>query len=229
VPTESVQPGAATTGRPVSHESSPTRSANYTGRIGPGAGILGVVLLYTGLVVHGYPGGSTAELVKWATTTDQTRFHLGIYIEAAGLLLLLVFFAWMAGWLRRGDAAAALVMLAFGAALLWVGIGVTVNGMWTAVLVAGKRGTDPQNLAGLRDVAQESYNASNLFAVVLILAFAVGLLRTHILPAWLGWAAVVIGVAMVIPVVRDIAQLFLTVWVVVVAAVALFRPPVAGA
>jgi hypothetical protein len=148
VSAESVNPIASTKGTPVSSPSSTARLEIFTQRVGPVAGILGVILLYAGLFVHGYPNANTAELVKWTATTDPTRFRIGIYMEATGLLLLLAFFSWLADLMRRGEAAGWLVRLAFGSALIWVGVGVTTNGIWTAVLDAGKRERTRRPLPG---------------------------------------------------------------------------------
>jgi Domain of unknown function (DUF4386) len=222
VSADSIGPLVTGQGPPTS-PSSPRRIAAVNQRIGPVAGILGVVLLYTGYFIHGYPNASTAELVKWAATVDPNRFRIGINVEAAGILLLLVFFAWLWDVMRRADPAWWLVAVGFGAMLLWVGIGITVNGMWTAVLVAGRRGVDPQTLTGLRDIAQECYNASTLFIVVSMLAVSWAAFRSRVLPTWLSWAALVIALGSVIPVISEIVQLLFTAWVVVIAGLFLFR------
>jgi hypothetical protein len=57
----------------------------------------------------------------------------------------------------------------------------------------------------------------------MMLSVAWAALQSRAVPAWLAWAALAIAISMILPVIGDIAQLFLTLWVLVVAALALFR------
>jgi Domain of unknown function (DUF4386) len=208
-------------------ETSAKRFPMPTHRVAPLAGILGWILVFVGLSIHGYPeeAASGQELVRWTAATDANRFAIGMYVELTGFLLELIFFAWLCEGLRRKKAMGWLVALGFGAILLWVGIILVDIAFWKAMLDAGKRGLEPQALAGLRDVAQETYYVTTLILGVGMLALGWVALLTHALPAWLGWAGLVIGLGMTIPDVtigQDAETLF-ALWVIAAAAMFLVR------
>jgi hypothetical protein len=201
-------------------------SATALNRVGPVAGILGWILVFVGLYIHGYPdvGASGQELVEWTTTTDVTRFAVGIYIEDLGILLELVFFAWLSDRLRRHNADGWLAALVFGGFLLYAGFGIVINAVWTATLHAGARGLEPLALAGMRDIAQEAYYVIARFLAVSILAACWAAVRSRALPRWLAWSALPIGIGLAVPS-ATIAQGFeavLVLWVLAVAVVVLF-------
>ena len=194
-------------------------------RLWPACGIAGWVVIFTGLFIHGYPdiGASPQAVARWAASTDSTRFAVGIDIEAIGHLVFLFFFAWLCDVLRRSGGTSWLLTLALAAAVAWAAVELATNGVWTAVLDSGKRGLDAQALAGLRDVAQEMY-ANNVLLAPALVALGVAGLRATVLPRWLTWSALVIGLAMAVPPLAQLVQLVLLVWVVVVAVLYLIRP-----
>ena len=194
-------------------------------RLWPACGIAGWVVIFTGLFIHGYPdiGASPQAVARWAASTDSTRFAVGIDVEAIGHLVFLFFFAWLCDVLRRSGGTSWLLTLALAAAVAWAAVELATNGVWTAVLDSGKRGLDAQALAGLRDVAQEMY-ANNVLLAPALVALGVAGLRATVLPRWLTWSALVIGLAMAVPPLAQLVQLVLIVWVVVVAVLYLIRP-----
>jgi hypothetical protein len=201
-------------------------SAAALNRVGPVAGILGWILIFVGLYIHGYPdvGASGQELVEWTRTTDATRFAVGIYIEDLGILLELVFFSWLSDRLRRHNADGWLAALTFGGFLLYAGFGIVINAVWTATLHAGARGLEPLALAGMRDIAQEAYYVIARFLAVSMFAVCLGVVRSRALPRWIGWTALPIGIGLAVPS-ATIAQGFeavLVLWVLAVAVVVLF-------
>jgi hypothetical protein len=200
-------------------------------RLWPAFGIIGWVIVFTGFFIHGYPdiGASPQALAHWAAVTDPTRFAIGIDVEAIGLLVFLFFFAWLCDVLRRSSGTSWLLTLALAAAVAWAAVGIATNGVWTAVLDSGKHGLDAQVLAGLRDVAQEFYNADNVLLAPAVVALGLAGLRATALPRWLAWSALVIGLAMAVPPLSLVVQVIFMVWVVVVVVLYLIRPPGAAA
>jgi hypothetical protein len=165
-------------------------------RIGPAAGIVSWVVIFTGFFVHGYPsaGASPQELVRWASTTDANRFVAGVFVEDIGWVLFLLFLAWLCEDLWRTGGTHWLLALALASAVVWGGITLGVNGMFAAVLDAGKRGIDPQALAGMRDIAQGVFNSTNIVFGLAMVALGLGALSARTAPRWLGWIAIAIGV-----------------------------------
>lgn len=196
-------------------------------RIGPAAGIVGWLVALAGYAGHGYPatGASGQALAQWASTTDPNRFAVGIYVEAVGILIVLVFYAWVFDLIRRGERPAWLPMFGFAMVVVWGAAGIFSNGVWTGLLDTGLRGADPQLLAALRDDAQESFNATYLFFGLGMVAAALATVRTNVLPVWLSWPALAIGVGLIIPATVNLAGLLVILWAFAVAILYLVRPP----
>jgi hypothetical protein len=186
---------------------------NYAG---PVSGILFVVLVLAGLVIHGYPSGSGTEIKHWIATTNATRFSVGIWIEALGYLFLLPFTAWLVRDLRRPGVTDWPGDVAFGAAVLCTGSALLINGIWTGLFDAGRGGLDSNILAAIGYVATDTYAASSLFYGLLAIGAGVTAVMARSLPPWLAWAAVVIGILGVIPQTSQPASLALFLWILAV-------------
>jgi hypothetical protein len=189
--------------------------------------MLSVIVTLAGLFIHTYPaiGASGKEIAHWATTTNQQHFTIGIYVEALGTLLFLLFAAWLWSVARDAEGGSAwLATAGFSAAALYVVISSVSNGVWWAVLEGGRRGTNLQTLATIRDVAQHSFDASLLFLGLFLVLTGYILFHTHALPRWLGAAAVVIGTGTMIPPIGQEAVILFFLWVVVVSLYLLARP-----
>lgn len=202
-----------------------------TARIGPLTGMGCWVLVLTGFFIHGYPklGASPQELVDWAAITDPNRFGIGIYVEGIGYAVFLFFLGWLCQTLWRAGGTAWLLALALASGVAWAAVSVVGNGVWTAVLDAGRRGLDPQTLAGIRDIAQEMYNTTNLVIGTAMVALGLGTLAAVGVPRWIGWAAIAIGVGVAIPYVGTLFAFVLMIWSVAVAIRYLIRPAPAQA
>lgn len=194
---------------------------------GPLAGIMWVVLSTGGLLIHGYPGSSKDAVAKWVATTDPTQFAIGIWLEAFAYMLFLPFAAWLVRTLRRPGAPRWPGDVAFGSAVLAVGSSLLINGIWTAVLDAGRAGVEIGPVYALRFVAQDTFNASLPFYAFFALGAAVSAMAGNSLPRWLAWSAAAAGVLMLVPVAGFVGALALEVWILVVCAIALRRPAAA--
>lgn len=201
-------------------------------RIGPAAGIVSWVVIIAGFVIHGYPpmDASPEELVRWASTTDANRFAVGVFVEDIGYPIFLFFLAWLCNDLWRVGGSPWLLALGLSSAVAWGAVGLGDNGVWTAVLAAGKRGIDMHALGGMRDIAQDVYNSTNIVFGLALLALGLGALSAKTAPRWLGWAAIAIGVGMAatanLPNVNAPILLLALIWSVAVSVRYLIRPTV---
>jgi hypothetical protein len=196
-------------------------------RVAAVLGLLSIILSAVGFSIHGYPaiGASGKEIAHWAATTNQLRFGIGIYTETLGNLLFLPFAAWLCavardveedfGWLTTAS---------FGAIALYVGIGVADNDVWSAVLNSAHHGADPQTLASIRDIAQYIFNSTLPVGGLFFVLAGYVLFRSRALPRWVGGAAVVIGLGLLIPPAANISSLLVWVWTVVVSFYLIARP-----
>ena len=196
-------------------------------RVAAALGLLSIILSILGLVIHGYPtmGAGGKEIADWATTTNQQQFETGIYIEALGYLLFLPFAAWL--WsVARGaeDGWDWLATAGFGAVVLYVGISVVDNGIWSSLLDGARHGTDPQTLASIRDIAVNVFRGTLLFGGVFFIPTGYVLFRSRALPRWVGTAAIVIGLGLLVPPLAFLAAFLVWIWTVVVSLYLLARP-----
>jgi hypothetical protein len=200
-------------------------------RAWPALGIVSWVVIFAGFGVHGYPppNASADRLTAWVAATDETRYFAGIDIEATGYLAFLFFFAWLCDVLRRSGARIWLLTLALVTTVAWAAVSVATNGIWSGLLAAGKHGVDGQTLVAVRDTAQQLFNADNLLLAPALVAIGLATVRLQTaLPAWLGWAILVIGVVMAVPPLAFPLQLGFLAWVTVVSGYFVLRPPSAA-
>ena len=193
-------------------------------------GLLSVVGTFAGLMIHGYPniGASGRQIAQWATTTDQHRFAVGIYVEAVAILLLLGFAAWLWSVAHEAEGGSGwLATAAFSAGALYVGLSLTSNAVWWSVLDAGHRGTDAQTLAIVRDIAQHTFDASNLCLGLFFILSGYVLFSTRALPRLVGASAAMLGLGLMIPQASQVVMLPVFVWIVAVSIYLLVRPGLA--
>jgi hypothetical protein len=183
---------------------------------GPVCGLLYVVLSVGGLVIHGYPSGSGAQIKHWIATANGTRFGVGIWIEALGYLLFVPFAAWLARELRRPGHVEWPADVAFGAAILTTGSALVINGLWTGVFDAGRNGADQTVLAAAYYLTSDAYAASVPFSGLFLVAAGAAAVIARSLPPWLAWAGVAIGVLAIIPPTAMPASAALWLWVLAV-------------
>lgn len=196
-------------------------------RIAAAFGLLSIVLSIVGLPIHGYPamGASGKEIVDWATTTSQQQFAIGIYIEALGTLFFLPFAAWLCTVARGAEEGFGwLATAGFGAAVLYLGISVMDNGIWSSLLDGARNGTSPQTLASIRDIAEYVFHSTLLFGGVFFVSTGYVLFRTRALSRWVGASAAVIGLGLLVPPLALVAALLVWVWTVLVSLYLLARP-----
>ncbi len=190
-------------------------------------GLLNVAGTFAGLAIHGYPdiGASGRQIAHWASTTNQHQFAIGIYVEALGILLFLGFAAWLWNLTRDAEGGSGwLASASFIAAALYVVLSLASNAVWWAIVDSGRRGTNPQTLASVRDIAQHTFDTSNLCLGMFLILAGYVLFTTRALPRLVGAAAIVLGVGVIVPQSAQVAGLPEFVWIVGVSIYILVRP-----
>ena len=207
-------------------------STTTRARLAGAAGLLSVVGTFAGLMIHGYPdiGASGSQIAHWATTTNQHQFAIGIYVEALSILLFLAFAGWLWSVAREAEGGSGwLATTGFAAGALYVCLGLTSNAVWWAVLDAGRRGTDALALAAVRDIAQHSFDTSNLFFGMSLILTGYVLFASRALPRLIGAAAAVCGLGLMVPQTVEMAMIPTFIWIAAVGIYLLVRPGVLSA
>jgi hypothetical protein len=198
-------------------------------RLAPLTGVVFFVLLIPAFLLGGEPpdaDDSTRTVIDFWTSNDDELIIGSIFAALAALFLL-----WFVGTLRSALRVAEggtgrLSAIAYGGGLVLVAAAALGAGIQFAA--ADTAGDVPPAVTQTLSVM----NSDVFFPFVvgtLGLLFATGLLtlRTGVLPAWLGWAAIVIGIVGITPAgfFGFIASL---VWILVVSIVLYLRQPAAA-
>jgi hypothetical protein len=178
-------------------------------RVGAACGILYVALILAGNSV--YESGSEM---------------MGLAMELAGMLLFVPFLGYLWSVLRQAEGEFGwLSATAFGAGLM----GITIKFASIAPVLAVnnlEEGTTLYRSMELMNSA--SFNLSLFPFAVLAIAVATVALRTRVLPAWIGWMAVVTAPALLVNAMFFFAEsitafLLFMLWVILLSAVLTWR------
>jgi hypothetical protein len=157
------------------------------------AGIAGAVVTALAGVITGAPPSPddpTSEFKKFMIDKrDALRWQVVLF--AIGIVLLIWFFATFSSLMARGDVSMPFAMLPTVATMGILGIGFGGAAMYTAVFWRGARGFDDSAIQMAYDSNSLATSMLSVAVLVIFLAAAVLIMRTGLLPAWLGWLAVV--------------------------------------
>lgn len=201
--------------------------------VGGVSGILYVLLWVVGffIIVGFVPAlGSSEQEVAEFLDRSSTRIWAGGYLALLGFVFLIIFVARLAAVLRRAEGDRGwLWSLALVAALAWVSIEMATAATEGAAFYAGSRGLDLQTTSGLINVGNFGFFLSGAFSALFLAATAFVVLRTQILPGWLGWFAAILAAASLVAIpiaTSSVAQIpvpLRAVWVVAVSVVLIRR------
>jgi hypothetical protein len=165
------------------------------------SGIPAVVLIAAGFSASGATPREDApvdKLVSFYNEHDTGQIVSGVLVSLGALLFLLFASALVDVFRRSETESRTLAALSYGGALLFTA-GLTV-GAGLSVFIGG-------TVSDLEPAALQALHVASLIVIFPISigasAFFLGagfeVLRTQLLPAWLGWSAVVLGVVAAIP------------------------------
>jgi hypothetical protein len=177
--------------------------------------VLAVVAVFSNTSETPEPSASTAKVVSFFTE-HRSSVETSDILFALAFLVLVLFAGTLRSYLRRTDAAEGLSALVLAGAVLM------------AAGALGGSGLEYGLAHNLHDLSPETAKTVNflsreLFLPVLAGGFVFGvcsglaIMRGAALPKWLGWAAIVIGIAVLIPPAGEFALLAFVVWSVIVA------------
>jgi hypothetical protein len=189
----------------------------------PVTGLLFVGVTLASVAISGNTPNSDASgahvIAFYEAHRNSQRASDLLFVLAA---LFLVFFAGsLHGYLRSTAAAAtASALMLVGAAVLAVGITVLAGLGYALADVPGHLGVGAAQ--ALNVLSNDVFYTLLVGGCVFGIASAVAILRGAALPNWLGWVAVVIGVAMATPAFW-ISAIVLFIWVLIVSALIYLR------
>jgi hypothetical protein len=213
------------TSTPTRTEAS-TQPTVHPNRWGPVCGIVTAALAVSSVVINvQLPKDSTSAPKVVAYLTDHhSAVAAASFIGATSAVTLVLFAAYLREVLLRGQQrGAALPNAAFGGApLLAVGIGFTAIINLSAERAANNGYAVPAQTLSI--VSNNGYFLNTTGIAALLLAAGIATVRTPVLPRWLGWTAIVIGLVSLAGPAGPIAAPLAILWVAVTAILTTVNP-----
>lgn len=196
-------------------------------RYAPLAGVAFVVLVILAAIIGGSTPDNNDSLAKTANFwKDHRNAQLWSSVIAAWALL---FFVWFAGTLRSAlraaeGGASRLSAVNFGGALIGA-TGLLMLIAFSFATADSVKDVSPQVTKTLTVLSNDAFMPAAAGFGLFFISAGVLAVRTRVLPAWLGWVTLLIGIACVTPA-GFFALLIGLIWIVAVSVVLFRRGPV---
>jgi hypothetical protein len=188
------------------------------------AAALFVVLLVLGFVLSGDTPSVTASTTKVLSyyQAHSDRIDLASYLVGLSIVFGLFWFGSLRAYLRESPAAERLMVVFVMGAVLFAVSGAIVSGLGFALSDSPKHLT-PAAAQALNTLESDLQATAFLGGMaVMWVASGLAIVRSRLLPAWLGWVAIVLGVVSVTPI-GWLTVFALVVWTVIVSALVYVR------
>ena len=159
----------------------------------PLTGVVFIVLVIAGFIVGGEPPSTEDDPVQEIVdfyVDDKDSIYAGVFL----LGLATVFFIFFANYLRalfHGTRAAATILV--GAAIFVVG-GAIDGTLLIAMTEAADNDLPPETILTLQALWDNDFLPFAIGITVFVTSLGISILRTAVLPRWLGWIAIAIAV-----------------------------------
>lgn len=195
------------------------------GRLAPWTGVAAVAFIVAAFIVSGSsPGTSDSgqKVLQFYADNESSQVIAAILL-AYGAILLIFFAGTLSTLVRRTDPGSGALsrLVVAGGAL--EALGLAIFGSISLTLADTHDKIGPEAAQALNVLNQDFFLPLVLGVSVLMFSSAVAILRNAALPRWLGWAALVIGIAAVTPA-GFIAFLATGLWILA-ASIVMLRTP----
>jgi hypothetical protein len=202
-------------------------------RLAPLTGVLAFVLTVVGVILLDAPDfvEKPDEVARYYAD-DPGKIIAASYIGFLGTVAYIWFVGVLRSRLRRVEGPLGrLSAIAFGGGIVSAALFFLIDAFNAAgAFRADEDGAiNPAVAASLYDLSAVMINAAGIATSVLVLATSALALRAgvNVLPAWLGWIGVLIGIGLLTPIAYIFLGLFLL-WMLAVAVMLYLRPVLAG-
>jgi hypothetical protein len=184
----------------------------------PLSGVLAVAAIVASFLITGEtPDGDEAAATVSAFWKDHdTDGQMTGAILALGAFLFLVFSTNLAGTIRRaeGDAGGASALAYAGGIVFSIGAAIFAGINFTLGDFGGD--IDPVGAQTLNALGEDMFFPLQVGVIAFFLGSGIGIVKTGILPKWIGWLAVVAGIVGLLGPLGFFAFMFLGLWTLVV-------------
>lgn len=182
------------------------------------SGILSVLLAIAGAIFASQ--GNSPDLSASGSTvlafyvTNASTQMLGVILLTLAFAFFVAFSAFLRGWLRPTPVSEALSTLALAGAAVEL-VGQTLGGGITYALILSHSSMSADAAQALNVLAGGLVLVPAIGLFTFGLAIGLAILSTKLLPKWLGWAAIGIGITVLTPV-EGFSFLALALWMLTV-------------
>lgn len=190
---------------------------NLLRRLAPLSGVLFVILVIVGgpLLEGSTPdAGASGPRVVAFYAAHRTRERAGAIVLALAFAALLAFAATLRARWRRTERVEGLSALLLAAATVLT-VGQTVSAGVGYALAARPSTLGPEAAQALNLLANDLPLTSAVGFLVFGLTAGAAILRGALLPSWMGWLAIAVGILFVLPAIELLGLVLLLVWVLV--------------
>jgi hypothetical protein len=165
------------------------------------AGVLFVALFSVALALSGNSGDNPGEVQRWyADDGNLTKQFVAWFLYVGSALAFLSFLGTLRDMLVRAESGpGTLSSLIFGPGLVFTSLYIVGVSLFEAPAALAKDADfklDPNTAAMFNNAGYFALIGGVMVASILVLSASTAALRTGILPAWLGWVGLVVGVVL---------------------------------
>ncbi len=186
-------------------------------RLAPLTGVLFAVIVVVAVVTGGEetpkPSASAAKVVAYYTK-HRSEIETGSIALALAFLVLVLFAGALRSYLRRTAAADGLGALVLAGSILMAGGALAATGIEYG-LAHNLHDFTPEAAKTLNFISTELFLPVLAGAFIFAVCAGLAILRGAALPKWMGWVAIVIGIAALIPPASFPALLAFLLWTLI--------------
>ena len=165
-------------------------------------GIAFLVLAVLGLAIGGEPPGAddgAREIVDFYVD-NKDGLRVAVFIHPAAMVLLVVVGAFLRDVLQAGDGGRDFLPTIAFAGILILATGLAIDATIALALTETAEDIDPAATQALSALFENDYIPFALGSILFLAGLGLAVLRSGVLPKWLGWVAVVLAVVGLTPV-----------------------------
>ena len=168
----------------------------------PLLGVAAVAVVIVSLLVGGQPPGADEggqSVANWYLD-NKNQVQVGGVISVVGGALLVFFFAYLRRILRpaEGEGGTLSLLALIGASI--IAIGAAIDATIAFAIAEAADDIDPVAVQSMQAIWDNDFMPVVLGSLVLWFAVGITIVLHGVLPKWLGWVAIVLGVAWLTPV-----------------------------
>lgn len=160
-------------------------------------GVAFLVLALLGFAIGGEPpdasDDTSREIVDFYVD-NKDRLNVAAFVEAAAAVLLVFFGAFLRDVLRGADAGADFLPTVAFAGTLILAVGLAIDGTISLALTETAKDIEPAAAEALAALYNNDYIPFAVGSILFLAGVGLSVLRSGVLPKWMGWVAVVLAI-----------------------------------